>query len=1224
MSPFSAFISIAHCRFVRSTPGVRFGATILIFAGAALIRMEAARAGDGDALAQADVPRLQVIERGEDFSVVRRVTQTVNPSGTVGLRTNEFTVLENALNYLENGVWLPSEDRLEPALGGAVSVRGPHKAIFSPDLNAEAVFDVLDSDGTRLRGGPRAVLLIDLSTGRNLVQAVVKDQAPGELISPDLIVYRDAFEGLRADVLYVWRHNVFRQDLVLRERPELPDGWDPATTRLEIATEFLGLTDPAIESRTIDAGQGLIMRDDHRISLPRRVFLEGKAFGAADAESVSLGAGALDPNGIPVAKQWHRTADDSAFLIESIGWAQVEPLFRDLPSAAQAARTSPAKARQTLLAGLRATRGSRRFDDQPMLWASRPYRAAGLVLDFEAPPASAPYTLQTGKTYLIQTNYFVHTTVTFEPGCVVKYNPSAYLLVYGTAVFPDSFQTPVFTAHSDDAFGDDIDGIPGTTPTQCANPAIWFYNNPTYPAYVRNARFRWAVTGLNFYNNQGTGVAHQVRDCLFEHSQTGIYRNLSTGSTIAISNSSKRNVTTPIGGSGAYSGSLADPPFYTDKQRFGLGSDDPLFYNVGVPEDPTGAVSATRLVQVGNNAIAAYDISDPGLSRIDYKLANQFFGAVSQSGDPRIIYDWQAGRWVATAIDLSTTGASLKFMISKTDDPTPLDTTAWDRYSLDVGMPGWHTDFPTLGYDSNAYYIAVHFFQPSADLPVRTKVKVIAIRKPLSQANVTAAVIAANATVLDPTASNPSITRYFVQPAINYDAVGPLDYAWFVAKGAPNSNPGGGARLTYFRLQWVSVTNYTLLDPLPWSNTVASMAGYFDGDGRSAFIAPQKHYNGANPWKDIYTHGSKLQCAVIRNGQLWTTHHVGINKTDGGYFGDMTRVGYWGLEEGSGTVANDASGASHHGALEQGVYWTSGRSGSMALNFDGSSGYVEVGAQAALVMNSALTMSAWIRPTASSGGVIVNKEGEYEMAVMDGTIQLAFANEAPGWDWINTGYSPPLNQWSHVAVTYQSGAIATYVNGSQVHSYPGSGDIGDVAAWMNTFRIGGREWAQQFFTGSIDDVQIWNRALSAGEISALANLLSLRSAVQILKAAIPLTPSTTVTAFRIYDNATATPYWYYYPSLDINPAGSVVTGFSGSKMTEYLGAFYWGRKADGTLSSGPILIHAGRANSHGVQWGHYSGTAADASGFFWTVQEYPDLPQGQNRIHTTITRIGLQ
>lgn len=60
------------------------------------------------------------------------------------------------------------------------------------------------------------------------------------------------------------------------------------------------------------------------------------------------------------------------------------------------------------------------------------------------------------------------------------------------------------------------------------------------------------------------------------------------------------------------------------------------------------------------------------------------------------------------------------------------------------------------------------------------------------------------------------------------------------------------------------------------------------------------------------------------------------------------------------------------------------------------------------------------------GGFILDKESEYEIArFADGTINSAFANTSPGYSWINTGYVAPLNQWTHLTITYNSGVVKT-------------------------------------------------------------------------------------------------------------------------------------------------------------------------------------------------------
>ena len=153
-----------------------------------------------------------------------------------------------------------------------------------------------------------------------------------------------------------------------------------------------------------------------------------------------------------------------------------------------------------------------------------------------------------------------------------------------------------------------------------------------------------------------------------------------------------------------------------------------------------------------------------------------------------------------------------------------------------------------------------------------------------------------------------------------------------------------------------------------------------------------------------------------------------------------------------------------------------------ALSFDGNT-FVNAGTDPSLQMSSTLTMEAWIKPTADQFGIIVNREGEYEMArSQSGEIQWSFNNAVTGWPWVGTGYVAPLNVWTHIAVTYSDGAVRTYANGRLVHSYNGTGPVADALPDQNELRIGDRQLFQQTFIGSIDDVRVWNVARSADQV----------------------------------------------------------------------------------------------------------------------------------------------
>ncbi len=63
--------------------------------------------------------------------------------------------------------------------------------------------------------------------------------------------------------------------------------------------------------------------------------------------------------------------------------------------------------------------------------------------------------------------------------------------------------------------------------------------------------------------------------------------------------------------------------------------------------------------------------------------------------------------------------------------------------------------------------------------------------------------------------------------------------------------------------------------------------------------------------------------------------------------------------------------------------------------------------------------------------------------------------------------------------------VKTYINGTLTHTYSGSGAIGDVDGSQNDFRVGGRQVTSHNFQGRIDEVRVYNRALSAAEVTTL-------------------------------------------------------------------------------------------------------------------------------------------
>ncbi|WP_153555201.1 tandem-95 repeat protein [Roseimaritima sediminicola] len=158
-----------------------------------------------------------------------------------------------------------------------------------------------------------------------------------------------------------------------------------------------------------------------------------------------------------------------------------------------------------------------------------------------------------------------------------------------------------------------------------------------------------------------------------------------------------------------------------------------------------------------------------------------------------------------------------------------------------------------------------------------------------------------------------------------------------------------------------------------------------------------------------------------------------------------------------------------------------------SLHFDGLDDYVNLGSDPALSMTNTMTMELWARPDAypDSSSILMNKEGEYEIGLSStGTLMWGFANTDPGWAWHDTGHTLQLNEWAHIAVSYDNGTVRTYVNGHMVDLYHGEGTIGDAHPTKDDLRIGGRENnpAGNYFSGDIDEVRLWNTVRTANQI----------------------------------------------------------------------------------------------------------------------------------------------
>src|SRR5206468_4616951 len=130
------------------------------------------------------------------------------------------------MNYLKDGAYQPSREEIELFQDGAVFRQAQIQAIFAPNLATLAAIDLQTPSG-RFQSHVLGLAIFNSATGQSEMGADVKD-CIGELHPPNVIIYPDAFTGVRAAVRYVAKRDRFEQDIIIFERVPLPAGWDPA------------------------------------------------------------------------------------------------------------------------------------------------------------------------------------------------------------------------------------------------------------------------------------------------------------------------------------------------------------------------------------------------------------------------------------------------------------------------------------------------------------------------------------------------------------------------------------------------------------------------------------------------------------------------------------------------------------------------------------------------------------------------------------------------------------------------------------------------------------------------------------------------------------------------------------------------------------------------------------------------------------------------------------
>ncbi len=208
-------------------------------------------------------------------------------------------------------------------------------------------------------------------------------------------------------------------------------------------------------------------------------------------------------------------------------------------------------------------------------------------------------------------------------------------------------------------------------------------------------------------------------------------------------------------------------------------------------------------------------------------------------------------------------------------------------------------------------------------------------------------------------------------------------------------------------------------------------------------------------------------------------------------------IAYWKFDEGTGTAANDSAGTNP--GTVYGAKWLDGRVGK-ALRFDGLDDYVDCG-NAAVLAPEQMTIAFWMfaegRPEyqrilgkGSESGNFVGQDYIFSTA-SDGRVEFTFGQSFSQRVTVRCKDKVPVGRWVHIAATRDRSTVSLYVDGllENTASYSFVPVAGNRHLFIGSIGSPPYAWEGRF-KGQIDDVRIYDKALSTEEVLRLCHEVS--------------------------------------------------------------------------------------------------------------------------------------
>ncbi|MDD4785335.1 MAG: LamG domain-containing protein, partial [Candidatus Shapirobacteria bacterium] len=219
-------------------------------------------------------------------------------------------------------------------------------------------------------------------------------------------------------------------------------------------------------------------------------------------------------------------------------------------------------------------------------------------------------------------------------------------------------------------------------------------------------------------------------------------------------------------------------------------------------------------------------------------------------------------------------------------------------------------------------------------------------------------------------------------------------------------------------------------------------------------------------------------------------------------------IAHWKLDECQGLTAFDSSGSGYTGSINIGpsgnqtsvgtcqigtsAAWTNGASGKInsSLNFDGTDDYYITPQPQIQTSPNLFTVTGFINPENQNGYIInpiscgYDQRLAYDASNQRLIVQIAESSDTNERSRTSTNNSVPINNWTHFAYSINDKDIKIYINGQLNAQYT---EAINICGWTGNWYFGQRGLNTSWFKGRMDDIRIYNYALTSEQVKTVYN-----------------------------------------------------------------------------------------------------------------------------------------